>query len=409
MQNILLDSKKVFTTKSPFKIKIKEKVKKEPKFPIGAEQYDIGGYRVRKIADTGSAHDWQYVHHLLWLEAGREIPEGYTIAFRDERRCNITLENLEIVSKKEFLRRDAMQRNRIQAFVNSSKTFTRGKYLVLYIPKKKNPPYLHREIWKLAGREIPPKHVLYFIDGNPNNVCLENLGLLTSSEFGRRSSIERNKNPGYGFKEGNQTWTSVKRKPLGSEYLTKDGYLRRKVKETGTYNEMYPLVHHLVWLKAGREIPPGHFLCFKDGNRQNIALENLELLTNSELSRNTLIRRNKSRPNAKKMPIGAERVNGYGYLCRKVKETGIFKEDWKLVHHLIWLEAGREIPPGCRLCFKDGDRTNINLENLELLTISENFKKWSRILPIGFRVMVRDVKKLGKVIEHMKDQEQGEV
>lgn len=41
-------------------------------------------------------------------------------------------------------------------------------------------------------------------------------------------------------------------------------------------------LHHVVWEKANGPIPPGHKPAFRDGNHRNCALENLELLTNSD-------------------------------------------------------------------------------------------------------------------------------
>ena len=88
------------------------------------------------------------------------------------------------------------------------------------------------------------------------------------------------------FKQGQKphTW-----RPIGTERLTKEGYLERKVMDTCVTKNDYKPVHHIVWEEAGREIPPGHVLAFKDGNKRNFALENLELLTRKQLmARNTI-------------------------------------------------------------------------------------------------------------------------
>lgn len=88
------------------------------------------------------------------------------------------------------------------------------------------------------------------------------------------------------FKKGMkpQTWH-----PIGHERITDDGYLQRKMNDTGVTRRDYVNVHWLVWFEAGREIPPGHILVFRDGNRQNIVLENLELITRQEnMRRNTV-------------------------------------------------------------------------------------------------------------------------
>ena len=65
--------------------------------------------------------------------------------------------------------------------------------------------------------------------------------------------------------------------------MTWEGYLERKVTDTGVKRIDYRLVHHLVWLAAGREIPPGHVLTFRDGDKRNFDLDNLELLPRKQL------------------------------------------------------------------------------------------------------------------------------
>lgn len=54
-------------------------------------------------------------------------------------------------------------------------------------------------------------------------------------------------------------------------------YLRDTISRT---KMMY--LHHVIWSEHNGPIPPGHKVAFKDGNHLNCALENLELLTNSE-------------------------------------------------------------------------------------------------------------------------------
>jgi len=50
-------------------------------------------------------------------------------------------------------------------------------------------------------------------------------------------------------------------------------------------------LHRHIWLEAKKEIPKGYNLVFKDGNRMNCVLENLECISNKELmARNTIQR-----------------------------------------------------------------------------------------------------------------------
>lgn len=73
-------------------------------------------------------------------------------------------------------------------------------------------------------------------------------------------------------------------------------------------------------------------------------------------------------------PIGSERVSE-GYLQRKLTDTGVSRRDYVCVHHIIWREAGFEIPDGYRLTFKDGNRNNIVLENLQLQSIADLMRR----------------------------------
>lgn len=88
------------------------------------------------------------------------------------------------------------------------------------------------------------------------------------------------------FKKGHKSHTW---KPIGSERVGKDGYLQRKLTDTGYPPRDWVAVHRIVWNSAGREIPRGFHLVFKDGNKRNFALENLELVSFADMMRrNTL-------------------------------------------------------------------------------------------------------------------------
>lgn len=84
------------------------------------------------------------------------------------------------------------------------------------------------------------------------------------------------------FKKGN---APINWLPIGSERERADGYLERKLTDTGVTRRDFVCVHHIVWREAGREIPAGHVLVFKDGNKRNFALDNLELVTRADLMR----------------------------------------------------------------------------------------------------------------------------
>lgn len=69
------------------------------------------------------------------------------------------------------------------------------------------------------------------------------------------------------------------------------------------------------------------------------------------------------------VPIGTEKTNAHdGYRERKVADTGNRRVDWRPVHVLIWEAKHGPVPRGHLLRFMDGDKANIALENLMLLT-----------------------------------------
>lgn len=77
------------------------------------------------------------------------------------------------------------------------------------------------------------------------------------------------------FKKGN---TPHNIKYNGHERIDTEGYTLIRVSA-----KKYVLKHRLIWEQANGPIPKSMVLVFKDKNKQNICLENLELITRAEL------------------------------------------------------------------------------------------------------------------------------
>lgn len=94
--------------------------------------------------------------------------------------------------------------------------------------------------------------------------------------------------PATEFKPGNtpHTW-----RPIGHTRQTKDGYLERKIADTGTTRRDFAPLHHLIWRMHGGSIPRGYALTFRDGNIHNLDVNNLELITRAELMRRNSVHR----------------------------------------------------------------------------------------------------------------------
>lgn len=71
--------------------------------------------------------------------------------------------------------------------------------------------------------------------------------------------------------------------PIGSERISKDGYLQRKVNNDMPLHKRWRGVHIIVWEEVNGPLPKGNAICFKDGNKQNITIGNLELVSRGDL------------------------------------------------------------------------------------------------------------------------------
>lgn len=77
--------------------------------PIGSERISKDGYLQRKITDSGyPPRDWVGVHILLWREHHGEVPKNHVVAFKDGNKQNLTINNLECVSKREIMLRNTL-------------------------------------------------------------------------------------------------------------------------------------------------------------------------------------------------------------------------------------------------------------------------------------------------------------
>lgn len=87
------------------------------------------------------------------------------------------------------------------------------------------------------------------------------------------------------YHEGSEkTWfqkghTPSNHRPVGSERISKDGYVEIKTQEPNRWR----LKHNVVWEEHNGKIPNKHVVIFLDGNKENVDISNLKLITRSEL------------------------------------------------------------------------------------------------------------------------------
>ncbi len=158
----------------------------------------------------------------------------------------------------------------------------------------------HRVIWRAANGEIPSDKKVIFIDGDKTNIILENLQLVDLHHHSEKSINARFKkgvkvwNAGLkGWQAGgNSTKTQFKKGQLphntrkdGDERINKEGYTEVRVG-----NAKWMLKHRLVYQEHHKVTLETHeYVSFKDGDRQNFAIDNLELKTRAQmLEKNTI-------------------------------------------------------------------------------------------------------------------------
>jgi hypothetical protein len=77
--------------------------------------------------------------------------------------------------------------------------------------------------------------------------------------------------------------------PIGTERLSKDGYRERKISDGMPFQRRWRAVHLLVWEAAHGPLPPGHAVVFRNGDKADIRLDNLDCITRRQLmARNTV-------------------------------------------------------------------------------------------------------------------------
>jgi hypothetical protein len=73
--------------------------------------------------------------------------------------------------------------------------------------------------------------------------------------------------------------------PVGTEVVDPDGYRKRKVADDRNVDSRFNwrYVHVLVWERAHGKVPRGHAIAFRNGNKADLRLDNLELVSRREV------------------------------------------------------------------------------------------------------------------------------
>ncbi|MDN5307965.1 MAG: hypothetical protein PWP16_1328 [Eubacteriaceae bacterium] len=131
------------------------------------------------------------------------------------------------------------------------------------------------EVNKKFGIELKVSQITAFLKNNKIKT-----GRTGYFEKGHEPANKGKKGSDYGweptqFKKGNRPENAL---VVGTEINRPDGYKWVKIAEPNIWKQK----HRIIWEEVNGDIPDNHVLIFLDGDKQNICLENLMLITKQE-------------------------------------------------------------------------------------------------------------------------------
>lgn len=76
-------------------------------YVIGALRVNSDGYIDMRTSFAPGALGWRALAHILWEDAHGPVPKGHCLIFKDRDPLNVCLENLELITRAENMRRNS--------------------------------------------------------------------------------------------------------------------------------------------------------------------------------------------------------------------------------------------------------------------------------------------------------------
>jgi len=142
----------------------------------------------------------------------------------------------------------------------------------------------HSTIYQLAARMGIKKDLEWIRENSRQNFGPDHPGRRTMFKTGQEPANKGKKITEYMTEEAIQKLqqttfkpghTPHNHQPVGTEIVVEDGYVKVKVAEP----KQWKWKHRMVWEAHNGNIPTGHIIQFKDGNRQNCDINNLYLIS----------------------------------------------------------------------------------------------------------------------------------
>lgn len=109
--------------------------------------------------------------------------------------------------------------------------------------------------------------------------------------------------------------------------------------------------------------PKGH----KPANK---GIKQTEYMSEAQIEKTKRTRFKKGHVPKNHKPVGYERINRDGYIEVKTAEPNVFVPK----HRLLWIEHNGEIPSGYNIQFRDGNKLNVCIDNLYMISRAQQLK-----------------------------------
>lgn len=82
---------------------------RDPDFYVpGALRVNADGYIDMRTSFAKGARGWTPLHRILWIDAHGPVPKGFALRFKDGDSLNVELDNLELLSRADLMRRNSI-------------------------------------------------------------------------------------------------------------------------------------------------------------------------------------------------------------------------------------------------------------------------------------------------------------
>lgn len=228
-----------------------------------------------------------------------------------------------------------------------------------------------------------PPEVRWFIEENAPGRSARELAELTNAAMGTDFTPQTMKNykSNHGIKSGTRRgnpkgWT--RKYPAGmDEYIKAIAPGRSSQEITEMVNAKFGAetitIAKLRAYKKNHGITSGYDCRFKSGHvPKNKGKWQAEFMSQEAIERSKATRFKRGDVPKNQLPVGSVVKSKDGYLLIKKQMSGSQRERWQFLHRTIWEEHHGPIPEGYAVEFKDGNKENVDIENLFLASRAEH-------------------------------------